>query len=484
MDDTTWLAERDALTTALVRGVARQPVTLPMPFAGVGEDQQHLALLAALAARQRFDLPVGPDQLVPQPVIHDDVTPVTGVLRTELVRYFTRQSRAALPMAVTRVFSALKARDLHVHPFDYMAMRSVIQPHTAMLVDTAFLRWSRRGAKKADQGALKATVENWLDFPISARCNFITDLHSDDPTKTRDLLSEHLTGETAANRAKLIGCLSDALTPDDRAFLEGFEQDRSKNVKEVVTDLLSRLPGTTQNKVRLDEAQSRLVVKKAKLLGTKVVTVDKPMHIKGYELDRWYQATFANLSPEQLISAHEISIGEFIKGLKDASLAFYCFEHCVRSNNVAQAKRFLGAFEADAHQWIDRSTLQSQHLTDEMSDLCWSVLIERVKKNSLWSWCEQVIHNTAVLSRPMPDSFAQKLLNDKQLKAGLPTLEEREHQHDGALLDVLVCLLPSSCFDALNSRLEGVSPLSAAPARQLMNLISLAENSISLKPST
>ena len=82
----------------------------------------------------------------------------------------------------------------------------------------------------------------------------------------------------------------------------------------------------------------------------------------------------------------------------------------------------------------------------------------------------------------MPESCAQVLLKDKQLKVGLPSLEKLEEHYDGALLEVLVCVFPCGVFGELNSRLEGVSPLIAAPAKQLMNLIILAESSVSIKP--
>ncbi|UYP17424.1 DUF5691 domain-containing protein [Rhodococcus sp. Z13] len=84
----------------------------------------------------------------------------------------------------------------------------------------------------------------WRDGPPAGRRRWFEAVRAQRPEHAADLLAVAWSSHTAAQRAELLELLTDGLGPHDEALLERALDDRSRKVRAVALDLLSRLPGS------------------------------------------------------------------------------------------------------------------------------------------------------------------------------------------------------------------------------------------------
>jgi len=93
----------------------------------------------------------------------------------------------------------------------------------------------------ADEPAWKQQFE---EGAFSERVSALRKLRKRNAAAARELLQATITTEKGEQKRQLLECLREGLTIDDEPFLESFQRDRARKVRELVGELLSRMPGS------------------------------------------------------------------------------------------------------------------------------------------------------------------------------------------------------------------------------------------------
>src|SRR5690606_31471129 len=111
--------------------------------------------------------------------------------------------------------------------------------------------------------------------------------------------------EGADVRLRLVDALATGLGTADQPFLESLAGDRAPSVKQAVTRLLARLPGTGAAQAQVDELRSRIVEGKAGLLRKRVtLTLQLPANLKTpAAITDWLAAGFGSIGSGALAQA-------------------------------------------------------------------------------------------------------------------------------------------------------------------------------------
>ncbi len=99
-------------------------------------------------------------------------------------------------------------------------------------------RWAA-DAKRAP--AIQDLERVWNEGKLAERCRALQEARGVDPRRAREWLIEAWSQEKADARRELLPCLATGLGAEDEAFLEQVLTDRSKEVRALAADLLSRL---------------------------------------------------------------------------------------------------------------------------------------------------------------------------------------------------------------------------------------------------
>ncbi|TDB83986.1 hypothetical protein E1264_26335 [Actinomadura sp. KC216] len=86
--------------------------------------------------------------------------------------------------------------------------------------------------------------EVWETGTRNRRVAYLTRLRGADPGKARKLLRETWATEPAPDRAAFLATFEHGLSLDDEEFLESALEDRGKDVRQIASDLLARMPGS------------------------------------------------------------------------------------------------------------------------------------------------------------------------------------------------------------------------------------------------
>jgi len=469
-----WLQQRQEINQAFVRGTRRAELPIiEKTLSG------KLGLLAAVAARARFELPQHPTEFEQEQNQHNDNPQHVASMdiRSALCRYFRTNRKSDHPhSAVVRVFKSYQKRNLHVHRFDYVQLKPLLSID-ASLFDTPFRRWASR--RTSTEGSLheQITPENWLEFSNPERCDFIRDLHQRDATTTRALLSECLAQETASVRGKLLGAIEASVTADDREFLETLLKDRAKSVKDIVATMLGGIEGSVQYNERLEEAVSRLSIKVSKLRKKKSLDVEQPGGYKSHRLAAWYAQTFNGINPESMAKHLDVDVKEFCDLIDKKGLAFECITQLARQQNhklmVTLASRHTDGFM----KWMSTNDISSlQMIDDKTKEGLWSALLGNASMQKLGDWVHAVERIYLSLKLPVPAQLSESLINSKDFKKGLDVIVEEHAPRHFEIVERLVAVLQPSAYSALMAKLEGVPSVYTTQANQLILLLNLLES--------
>jgi hypothetical protein len=86
------------------------------------------------------------------------------------------------------------------------------------------------------------TEADWETGSIAARSLFLQHLRTRNPDRARELLSSCWSQEAASDRVRFLESFYTGLSMADEPFLEDVLNDRSKEVRRIAADMLSRLP--------------------------------------------------------------------------------------------------------------------------------------------------------------------------------------------------------------------------------------------------
>jgi len=108
--------------------------------------------------------------------------------------------------------------------------------------------------------------EVWQNGTSELRKKVLARMRETDPAKAREWLKQTWTAENANTKTELLKQLGTNISADDLEWLEILLEEKSQKVRDVVLDLLKRIPGSSIITSYWDILQKSVVVKKEKTL--------------------------------------------------------------------------------------------------------------------------------------------------------------------------------------------------------------------------
>jgi len=173
-----------------------------------------------------------------------DIPPLALPTASEALRPLVRRILAASKDAAskTALVHFLTTRGWTTHPADWMPDANDEDAPDVYAVWRDWSAFAAAGETTPRQTGDQLTADNWEDFWPAARKASLIGLRRRDPSAARALLEAKLGSENADARLRLLSLLSDRLSGEDVAFLEGLvANDRAPKVKALATSMLARL---------------------------------------------------------------------------------------------------------------------------------------------------------------------------------------------------------------------------------------------------
>ncbi|MFG1852331.1 DUF5691 domain-containing protein [Actinomadura geliboluensis] len=293
-------AWNEHVTAALLGTERRDPPALPEAPAETGDRAGRLLDQAALlAVRRRAGwAPSGPgsEGAAPEPVALapvEDAPVVPPAAAARLRRILAGEQLRVLP-------EWLDAAAAHGFRVPVQALPDLLERGRSdrMLRPSIARACGRRGVWLALQNTDWAYLvgsgddpaggaEVWETGTRNRRVAYLTRLRGSEPERARELLSETWSKEPAPDRAAFLATFEHGLSLDDEEFLESALEDRGKDVRQLASDLLARLPGSAYGARMAARARGCLTPETRTVRGRRQtwITVEPP-HAHGDDMAR------------------------------------------------------------------------------------------------------------------------------------------------------------------------------------------------------
>jgi len=408
--------ERLSLRRALIKGASREPISVPAWLSTAKSDGSVLPLIAALGFRSRFDRPAAPGQFETVSVRHAPERLLGPEARQLLCRLFGSRKKNDLPETALRVLDLLSELDLHIHPFDYPELATLMNIDVAML-DANARRWLLD--QQGDEPVLSLDDlddDNWTSFTPAVRERFLLERRVSTPAEARELCAAALGNDAASVRGKLLATLSVGLSEDDVEYLESFAKDRAASVKKIANGLLARIEGTAAHTERLETAHEYLERKSGGVIGRKKMLMPKvPKGTAKAKRDDWIGETFADVNPAILADKLGMKPKAFADALGNQTLRHAMFHNAVNAREFEFATLIAAEFDhRDAWSLAGAGRFDSLH-RDDRSRL-WECFAKAVGTTSLMDACRLVDALYETLRVAPPAEFIEALQSGKPWK--------------------------------------------------------------------
>lgn len=308
---------------ALMQGTARRPLE-PGGVLGEGiapgEPGTAPRLMAIAVQAELFGLPQVPAAFDEVAAQEDHRAIVPEAVRPMILRLVSGKGNPPDDAAALALALALDASGLRLHPFDLPRLDAFVRKHSELL-EQAASGSAIKGAERAGDWFAGDALDpaNWTLATPARKAAFIAELRGSDPAGARALVEGQLPLEKADVRLRLIDALATGLSGDDRTFLEGLANDRAPTVKQAVTRLLARLPGTGAAAAQIEELVSRITEGKAGLLRKRVtLKLQLPANLKGpAPIADWLATNFGAVSSTALAAAFGMSGEAMLEAAQD-----------------------------------------------------------------------------------------------------------------------------------------------------------------------
>ncbi|WP_067457692.1 DUF5691 domain-containing protein [Actinomadura macra] len=241
----------DHVTAALLGTERRDPPVLPEAPAGPGDKAARLLDQAALLTvrRRAGRRPTGAAEVIAAAPA-ESVPTVPAVAAGRLGRILAGEQIRVLPEWLDaaaahgwRVPARLLPELLERGRSDRMLRPSIARSAGRRGVWLALQNtdWAYLVGAGDDPGG---GADVWETGTRNQRVAFLTRLRGDDPGGARELLCETWVKEPAPDRAAFLATFEHGLSLDDEEFLETALEDRGKDVRQLASDLLARVPGS------------------------------------------------------------------------------------------------------------------------------------------------------------------------------------------------------------------------------------------------
>jgi hypothetical protein len=233
----------DAMGAVLTRWTMGSSATQATPFwrTELGEDPAEAELRLLALSGQFLGIAVTTEPASNLRVL-PDIPKLALPTVPEALRPLARRILAPKKLVQVELAHFLAARGWTTHPADWMpaAGDDDVPEIYAPWQDWAEIAASNSAARQRPNELL--TADSWDDFWPAARKVALTELRRRDPAAARAVLKAKLGNENAETRLRLLALLSERLSDDDIAFLEGIAaNDRVPKVKALASSLLARL---------------------------------------------------------------------------------------------------------------------------------------------------------------------------------------------------------------------------------------------------
>ncbi|MFI6522743.1 DUF5691 domain-containing protein [Spirillospora sp. NPDC050679] len=253
---------------AALLGTERRPAP-PLPGApadGGSEDDDPAARLldqaAVLTVRRRAGrTPVRPAVPPVAPAPAEDLPAVPAPAARRLARILTGEQIRVLPEWLEaaarngfRVPPRLLPELLEKGRSDRMLRPSIVRAAGRRGVWLALQNtdWAYLIGAGDDPGTEDGV---WQTGTRNQRVAYLTRLRGTDPAAAREILLGTWAHEPAPDRAAFLATFAHGLSPDDEPFLEAALADRGKDVRQLASDLLARLPGSAYGRRMAERAR-------------------------------------------------------------------------------------------------------------------------------------------------------------------------------------------------------------------------------------
>ncbi|WP_242886092.1 DUF5691 domain-containing protein [Actinomadura litoris] len=242
----------DHVTAALLGTERRDPPVLPEAPPGEAGDRAARLLdqAAVLTLRRRAGRPAASGVEVIAPAPGEDAPVVPPGAAARLARILAGEQIRVLPEWLDAAAAHGRRVPARLLPELLERGRSdrVLRPSIARAA-------GRRGVwlalRNTDWAYLVGAGDDpgggadvWETGTRNQRVAFLTRLRRTDPGRARDALAETWAREPAPDRAAFLATFEHGLTLADEEFLEAALEDRGKDVRQLASDLLARLPGS------------------------------------------------------------------------------------------------------------------------------------------------------------------------------------------------------------------------------------------------
>jgi len=290
------MAWQELVQTAL-RGTGQGPAAAPQGDGRLGSVLQGLeggepervllSQLAVTALWQRAGWTPAPAGGEPPAPCEAETLPVCSpAAASHLAALFTTRYRDLLPEWLGAAAAAGVRVPYRVLPalLDQGRQQRELRPAIRKVMD-------RRGAWLAAQNPAWSYVVGegeddetlWQTGSRETRQVYLERLRAEDRVRARDRIVEAWGAEGARERAAFLAALGTALGPDDEPLLEQALDDRSKEVRTVAADLLSRLPSSALVRRMIERAAPLLSIAGDSLQATLPSECTKEMLRDGIE---------------------------------------------------------------------------------------------------------------------------------------------------------------------------------------------------------
>ncbi|MEU8797632.1 DUF5691 domain-containing protein [Spirillospora sp. NPDC048819] len=257
------------VTAALLGTERRDPPVLPGAPAeggdGAGRLLDQAALLTVRRRAGRVPSAAAPVPVALAPVEDATVVPAQAaarlrrILRGEQIRVLPEWLEAAAARGL-RVPAQLLPDLLERGRGDRMLRPSIARASGRRGVWLALQNtdWAYLVGAADDPGG---GPEVWETGTRNRRVAYLAGLRRTDPERARELLRGTWAKEPAPDRAAFLATFGHGLSADDEEFLEAALEDRGKDVRQLASDLLARLPGSAYGERMAARARACLTPK-------------------------------------------------------------------------------------------------------------------------------------------------------------------------------------------------------------------------------
>ncbi|WP_143306337.1 DUF5691 domain-containing protein [Chitinophaga vietnamensis] len=150
--------------------------------------------------------------------------------------------------------------------------------------------------------------DQWENGTTTQRTELLRSVRETDPAKALSWLQATWPKENAAAKTELLSALHTGLNAGDAPWLESLLNEKSKQVKEAATSLLTHIPGTTLHEKYWAVLAATFQLKK-KFLGSTTITVELPKEID----ETIFASGIEKLSSSKEISDEQVIILQLIE---------------------------------------------------------------------------------------------------------------------------------------------------------------------------